>query len=99
MTSRASCLPDNLIVFGRLLRRAAIPVHTGRLLDLVDAFAYVNLAARDEIYHACRTLLVQRHDQISVFDTAFESFWREHRLRQAANDLAARPVGASVSIV
>jgi uncharacterized protein len=99
VTSRESRLPDNLLVFGRLLRRAAIPVHTGRLLDLVDAFAHVNLAARDEVYHACRTLLVQRHDQITVFDTAFESFWREHRRGQAAAGLASRPAGTSASIV
>jgi len=99
VTSRESRLPDNLLVFGRLLRRAAIPVHTGRVLDLVDAFAYLDLAARDEVYHACRTLLVQRHDQMSVFDAAFESFWREHRRGQAASRLAPRPVGASASIV
>ena len=99
MTSRESRLPDNLLVFGRLLRRAAIPEHTGRVLDLVDAFAYLDLAARDEVYHACRTLLVQRHDQMSVFDAAFESFWREHRRGQAASRLAPRPVGASASIV
>jgi len=99
VTSRESRLPDNLLVFGRLLRRAAIPVHTGRVLDLVDAFAYLDLAAREEVYHACRTLLVQRHDQLSVFDAAFESFWREHRRGRAAGGLAPRPVGASASIV
>ena len=99
MTSRESRLPDNLLVFGRLLRRAAIPVHTGRLLDLVDAFAHVNLAARDEVYHACCTLLVQRHEQMGVFDTAFSTFWREHRRGRPANDLAPRPAGASASIV
>jgi uncharacterized protein with von Willebrand factor type A (vWA) domain len=99
VTSRASHLPDNLIVFGRLLRRAAIPVHTGRLIDLVDAFAHLNLAVRDEVYHACRTLLVQRHDQLAVFDTAFSSFWREHRQSVDANELTARPAGASASIV
>ncbi len=99
MTSRESRLPDNLLVFGRLLRRAAIPVHTGRVLDLVDAFAYLDLSARDEVYHACRTLLVQRHDQMSVFDAAFESFWREHLHGQAAGGLAPRPVGAGASIV
>jgi uncharacterized protein with von Willebrand factor type A (vWA) domain len=96
---RESHLPDNLLVFGRLLRSAAIPVHTGRLLDLIDAFACVNLAAREEVYHACRALLVQRHDQIALFDTAFAFFWREHRRVQAASELAARPAGASASIV
>jgi uncharacterized protein with von Willebrand factor type A (vWA) domain len=99
VTSRESRLPDNLLVFGRLLRRAAIPVHTGRLLDLVDAFAHVNLATRDEVYHACRTLLVQRHEQMAVFDTAFSTFWREHQRGRPANDLAPRPAGASASIV
>ena len=27
----------------------------------------------------CRALLVQRHEQIAIFDRAFDAFWREHR--------------------
>ena len=71
-----SNLQRNLIVFGRLLRRAGIDVHVGRMIDVTDALRYVDLASRDEVYHTCRALLVHRHDQLAVFDRAFEMFWR-----------------------
>jgi uncharacterized protein with von Willebrand factor type A (vWA) domain len=67
---------DNLLAFGRMLRRAGIDVHTGRMLDLVEALPHIDLAARDEVYHACRALLVHGPEQIAAFDRAFEAFWR-----------------------
>jgi hypothetical protein len=69
---------------------------------LVEALAHVNLGARDEVYHACRALLVHRQDQIAIFDVAFAVFWREHhggQVRSTARDaLAAEPRVAVVDI-
>jgi len=59
-----------------MLRRAGIDVHTGRMLDLVEALPHIDLAARDEVYYACRALLVHGPEQIAAFDRAFEAFWR-----------------------
>ena len=73
-----SNLQHNLVVFGRLLRRAGIDVHVGRLIDVTDALQHVDLSSRDEVYHTCRALLVHRHDQLAVFDRAFDVFWRAH---------------------
>jgi uncharacterized protein with von Willebrand factor type A (vWA) domain len=73
-----SRLLDNLLQFGRILRRAGVDVHAARVLDLVDALSYVDLSARDDVYHACRTLLVHRPEQIAIFDAAFAAFWRLH---------------------
>jgi len=81
-----SRLFDNLLIFGRVLRRAGIDVHRGRLLDLVEALGHVNLGARDEVYHTCRALLVHRQEQIAIFDRAFAAFWREHHDREARRD-------------
>ncbi len=69
---------SNLLIFGRILRRTGIEVHPGRLLDVIDALGHVNLGVRAEVYHACRALLVHRHEQIPIFDTAFAAFWQEH---------------------
>jgi uncharacterized protein with von Willebrand factor type A (vWA) domain len=74
-----SQLLDNLLAFGRILRHEGIDVHPGRVLDVVEALGHVSLAARDEMYHACRALLVHRHEQFGIFDRVFEAFWREHR--------------------
>ena len=76
--SSSNALLDNLLLFGRILRRAGIDVHPGRMLDVVAALEHVDLAARDDVYHAIRALLVHRHDQMSTFDRAFAAFWREH---------------------
>jgi uncharacterized protein with von Willebrand factor type A (vWA) domain len=74
-----SRLAGNLLIFGRVLRRAGFHLHSGRLAELIEALGYVNLTARDDVYHTCRALLVQRQDQIAIFDVAFTTFWRRHR--------------------
>ncbi|PYR14911.1 MAG: CoxE [Acidobacteria bacterium] len=71
-----SRLLENLLIFGRVLRRAGIDVHPGRLLDVIEALEQVNLGARDDVYYTCRTLLVHRREQIPIFDRAFAAFWR-----------------------
>jgi len=91
-----SRLLENLLIFGRILRRAGIDVHPGRMLDVVDALDHVNLAARDEVYHTCRALLVHRHEQITVFDRAFTAFWRVQSARQ---EDGRRPVDRSSASV
>ena len=73
-----SCFLDNLLIFGRVLRRAGIDVQPGRLLDVVEALGHVDLSERDEVYHACRALLVHRHEERPIFDRAFAAFWRRH---------------------
>lgn len=72
---QSSHLVRNLLVFGRLLRRLGIDVHVGRLLDVTEALQHVDLSSRDEVYHTCRALLVYRHEQLEIFDRAFEAFW------------------------
>jgi hypothetical protein len=86
-----SNLQRNLIVFGRLLRRAGIDVHVGRLIDVTEALPHVDLGSRDEVYHTCRALLVHRHDQLAMFDRAFEMFWRVHLGRSASVTGGSRP--------
>jgi len=73
-----SRLLDNLLLFGRILRAAGIAVHPGRLLDVVFALQHVDLRSRDEVYYACRALLVHRPEQIAIFDRAFDAFWTAH---------------------
>ena len=70
-----SHLAENLLVFGRLLRAAGLEIHMGRMLDLLKALQYIDLASRDEVYHTCRTLLVHRREDLQLFDRTFELFW------------------------
>jgi hypothetical protein len=49
------------------------------MLDVVEALQHVDLGARDEVYHACRALLVHRREDLALFDRAFEAFWAARR--------------------
>ena len=95
-----SHLLDNLLIFGRVLRRRRRRRPPGRLLDVVDALGHVDLGARDEVYHTCRALLVHRHEQIAIFDRAFDAFWREHHdseIPRTPGDATPRPPRRSKS--
>ena len=94
-----SRLLDNLLIFGGLLRRAGVDVHAGRLAELAEALAYVDLGARDDVYHACRALLVRRQDQFAIFDVAFAAFWRQHTERQAGRTRAMQSAEPRPSLV
>jgi hypothetical protein len=88
-----SHLLENLLVFGRVLRRAGIDVQPGRVLDVIEALRHVNLGSRDEVYHACRALLVHRREQLPIFDRAFAAFWRAHHERAGPIDAASNDGG------
>lgn len=87
-----SALVDNLLVFGRLLRRAGIDVQPGRMLDVMEALRHIDLSAQDQVYHACRALLVHHHEQLPVFDRVFAAFWRDRDRQYIA---PARPASES----
>jgi uncharacterized protein with von Willebrand factor type A (vWA) domain len=88
----------NLLVFGRMLRAAGLEVHMGRMLDVAEALTHVDLGSRDDVYHACRTLLVHRRDDLATFDRIFDAFWRAGRGLDAAADVpgasSERPAAA-----
>jgi uncharacterized protein with von Willebrand factor type A (vWA) domain len=70
---------DNLLIFGRVLRRVGIDVQPGRLVDVVGALRHVDLSSRDDVHDASRAVLVHRHEQFPIFDRAFAAFWKKHR--------------------
>jgi uncharacterized protein with von Willebrand factor type A (vWA) domain len=71
---------DSLLGFGRALRREGIDAHPAAMLTVVEALAQVDVAARDQVYHACRALVVHRPEQIPTFDRVFGAFWRAEPL-------------------
>ena len=70
-------LLHNLVLFGRLLRELGLVINPERLITLVKALEYVNIAQKEEFYHAVRCLVVNDKDDIPIFDKAFELFWRQ----------------------
>ena len=75
--SNSGHLLHNLLLFGRLLRGLGLDVNPGRMIDLVQALSYIEIGRKDEFYTAACSLLVHRREDISLFDAAFEMFWRK----------------------
>lgn len=67
----------NLILFGRLLRGLGLDVNPGRMMDLVHALRFVEIGNKSDFYHTVRSLLVHRHEDVPLFDQAFDMFWQK----------------------
>ncbi|SDC42603.1 vWA domain-containing protein [Belnapia rosea] len=70
-------LAGNLLAFGRLLRRAGLPVGPAELLAAAEALQLVEIGDRRQVHAALRGVMVHRRDQFEVFDQAFLLFWRD----------------------
>jgi uncharacterized protein with von Willebrand factor type A (vWA) domain len=88
MKEQGGNLLHNLLLFGRLLRRLGMDVNPGRMIDLVQALEHIEIGNRTDFYNTLRSLLVHRHDQLPLFDQAFNLFWRQHNETWLELDLA-----------
>jgi uncharacterized protein with von Willebrand factor type A (vWA) domain len=71
-----SFLPQNLMHFARLLRRAGLPIGPGKVVAALNALPLINLSSRDDVYWALHALLVDRHAHSEIFKLAFDQFWQ-----------------------
>ncbi len=70
-------LLHNLLLFGRLLRGLGLDINPGRMMDLAQALGYIEIGRKSDFYHAARSLLVHRQQDLTLFDQAFAMFWRK----------------------
>jgi uncharacterized protein len=68
-------LLEHILRFGRVLRLMGVQVSLRQLLDLVDATRFIPITAQLNFYCAARALLVNRREDLPVFDQAFDIFW------------------------
>ncbi|MBB5693550.1 vWA domain-containing protein [Muricoccus pecuniae] len=71
-----SALAPNLLAFGRVLRRAGLPVGPAEALSAAEALGHVPVSDRAAFRAALRATMVHRRDHFEVFDAAFDLFWR-----------------------
>lgn len=71
-------LVTNLLLFGRVLRAAGLQVHHGRLVDAIRALEWVGVGRGTDVRAILRSLLVHRHEDLAIFDEAFDLFFRSH---------------------
>lgn len=74
---RQGALAANLLAFGRVLRRAGLPLGPAESLAALEALRLVDLGDRRQAHAALRAVMVHRHEHFEVFDQAFALFWRD----------------------
>lgn len=67
---------DNIVHFGRVLRRAGLKLGPGAIRDAIESVEAIGVGSREEFYTALFCNFVKRHEDKPVFDEAFDIFWR-----------------------
>lgn len=80
--ARSGKLADNLTGFGRLLRRAGVPMDSARIALATTAALTVGLTRRDDLRAALAAVLVSRQQDLVVFEQLFDTFFRDPNLAQ-----------------
>ena len=79
-------LAANVLQFGRLLRRAGLPVGPADVLAATQALGLVELGSRAQVRTALQAAMIHRHEHADLFGQAFRLFWRHP---EEADQLAA----------
>ena len=72
-----SALAANLLGFGRLLRRAGLPVGPAESFAALAALGEIEIGDRRQVQAALRATMVHRREHFEVFDQAFQLYWRD----------------------
>jgi uncharacterized protein with von Willebrand factor type A (vWA) domain len=70
----------NVVHFVRLLRAAGLPLGPERTVAAVEAVETVGLTRRDDFRAALAAVLVSRQEHRTLFDQAFDVFWRNPKM-------------------
>jgi uncharacterized protein with von Willebrand factor type A (vWA) domain len=79
-----------LALFERLLRDAGLRTGPDRLVDACAALACVEVSSREQVRDALRAVFVGRHEEVAVFDAAFDMFWSDPATTLGAGMLPQR---------
>lgn len=86
---------ENILHFGRVLRRAGLPVGSGRILEAMRAVEVAGIRSRHDFYWTLHAVFVSRREHREIFDQAFHVFWRNPKiLEQVMGMLLPRVDGA-----
>lgn len=73
-------LADNIVYFGRALRKAGMRVGPAAVKDAVEAVLAAGIGTRDDFYWTLHAVLVNRREDHATFDEAFRLFWKSREL-------------------
>ncbi|KPK15924.1 MAG: hypothetical protein AMJ62_08005 [Myxococcales bacterium SG8_38] len=72
-------LDSRLVEFAQRLRALGLPIGIDQVVSFAESFTWIQPLDREEVYHAARATLVNRHEYLDVFDRAFTEFWEPRR--------------------
>lgn len=70
-------LPENLVDFGRVLRKLGLGAGPDAMLLSTQVVSQVGLARRDDLYWALHSVYVKRAEHRPLFEMAFDRFFRD----------------------
>lgn len=73
-------LAENLVHFSRILRDTGMAVGPDRVLAAIAAVEAVGLDRREDVRAALAAVMLERHEQQTMFDAAFDAFFRDPKL-------------------
>lgn len=79
---------ENIVHFGRVLRRAGMSVGPRDILDAVEAVEYAGFHSKADFYWTLHAALVRSHEAHELFSQAFHIFWQEPKLLERMMALA-----------
>src|SRR6185295_16263837 len=79
----APAVAENIIAFARALRAAGLKLGPGSAVDAVQAVETAGFSTREDFYWTLHAVLVKRHEDDPVFDSAFRLFWRRRDPNEA----------------
>ena len=88
-------LSENIMHFGRVLRRAGLPIGPGQVIDAIRAVTQVGLGNRVDFYWTLHSVFVNRRDQRDVFDQAFHIFWRNPEILEKMMQMILPDIGST----
>ena len=72
-------LASNITHFARALRRAGLPVGTGRVIDAIRAVEAAGFTDRRDFYWTLHACFVNRPEHRAVYNQIFRLYWRDPR--------------------
>lgn len=86
-----SRLPENMVHFVRLLRAAGFSCGVPETREALRAVEEVGLHSRADFHDTLASVLVNKQQEMEIFDQAFDLFWRNPRpLPQTLEDLLSQ---------
>ncbi len=72
-------LAENIVHFARALRRAGLPIGTGRVVDAIVAVRAAGFSQKRDFYWTLHACFVNRPEHRTVFSQVFRLYWRDPR--------------------